>query len=61
MSKRIGRKRLAVDIPEVLHAKIAQQARQRNITITKWIVRATWARIRWEEQFLQEEGWILKK
>jgi len=46
MYKRSGRKRLAIDIPESLHDDIKLCAKTRNITMTKWILRACYARIK---------------
>lgn len=46
MNKRPGRKRLAIDIPEELHGDIKLCAKTRNITMTKWILRACYARIK---------------
>lgn len=40
MSKRFGRKRLAVDIPSNLHEAIKKIALSRNITLTKYVIRA---------------------
>lgn len=37
---RFGRKRLAVDIPLIMHAKLEQEAKARNCTITKLTIRA---------------------
>ena len=50
--KRKGRKRLAIDIPEELHEAIKIYAARRNITMTKWILRACFARQREESKFL---------
>lgn len=38
--KRKGRKRLQVDIPEDLHASLNVVAKKRNITVTRYVVRA---------------------
>lgn len=40
MSKRVGRKRLAVDIPVRLHESLCVVAKSRNITLTKYVLRA---------------------
>jgi predicted HicB family RNase H-like nuclease len=40
MHKRIGRKRLSVDIPIRLHESLTIVAKSRNITLTKYIIRA---------------------
>jgi len=45
---REGRKRLSVDIPIEMFAIIKENAKKRNITITKWILRACFARIKLE-------------
>lgn len=45
---REGRKRLSVDIPIDLFNVIKENARARNITITKWILRALYTRIKGE-------------
>jgi len=36
----IEKKRLSVDIPQVFHDWIVEASSKRNITITKWILRA---------------------
>ena len=46
MVKRVGRKRLAIDIPEELHGDIKLCAKVRNITMTRWILRACYARLK---------------
>lgn len=43
---RLGRKRLAIDIPEKMHKDIKLCAKIRNITMTKWIIRALYARLK---------------
>lgn len=40
MSKRLGRKRLSVDIPYKLHESLQIVATSRNITLTKYVIRA---------------------
>ena len=45
---REGRKRLSVDIPIELFTIIKENAKKRNITITKWILRACYIRIKSE-------------
>jgi len=40
MAKRIGRKRLSVDIPKNLHTTLCVIAKSRNITLTKYVIRA---------------------
>ena len=54
-SKRPGRIRLAVDIPEDMHSKIKFCAKNRNITMTKWIMRACFGKLK-EENILDEHG-----
>lgn len=54
MSKRPGRNRLAIDIPEELHKDIKYSAKVRNITMTRWIIRACYARIR-DERILEDK------
>lgn len=49
MAGRPGRKRLAVDIPLDMHSEIGFCAKERNITITKWILRACYARLKQEK------------
>lgn len=39
MRKRIGRKRLSVDIPIGLHEALSAVAKNRNITLTKYVMR----------------------
>lgn len=46
---RPGRKRLAVDIPDAMHNDLKYVARKRNITITKWILRVVYARLKDEK------------
>lgn len=48
MSKRVGRKRLAIDIPEEIHNDIKMCANARNITMTRWILRACLTRLKGE-------------
>ena len=48
---RPGRKRLAVDLPVELHEKIKKLARQRNITITTWIIRRCLEKIAVEDNY----------
>ncbi len=38
--KRNGRKRLQIDIPEDLHVSLNLVAKKRNITVTRYVVRA---------------------
>lgn len=40
MYKRVGRKRLAVDLPIALHESLKVVAKSRNMTLTKYIIRA---------------------
>lgn len=40
MSKRLGRKRLSVDIPKNLHDSLMLLTQHRNITLTKYVIRA---------------------
>ena len=37
--KRLGRKRLAIDIPDGVHRYIQECASRRNITLTKYILK----------------------
>jgi hypothetical protein len=53
--KRIGRKRLSVDIPNELHAHIQKYAAMRGITITKWVLRACYTRKKLESDLLKDE------
>ena len=48
MAKRLGRKRLSVDIPDNMHEEIKRRTKIRNITITRWILRACYARLKTE-------------
>lgn len=54
MNDRPGRKRLSVDMPIQLHEAIKFSAQVRGITITKWILRAAFARIK-QEKILKDE------
>jgi len=47
---RKGRKRLAMDVPTKIHEEIRQYAKARNITITKWVLRAIYAKLLLERQ-----------
>lgn len=38
--KRMGRKRLSIDIPEKIHTEIKKLAAIHNCTMTRWILRA---------------------
>lgn len=53
---REGRKRLSVDLPLELHKKVEQLASTRNITITKYVIRAILKKVREEEQYRQEKS-----
>ena len=52
-SKRLGRTRLSVDIPDELHEDIRHCANIRNITITQWVLRACYKRMK-EERIIEE-------
>jgi hypothetical protein len=54
MANRPGRKRINIDIPEEIYDDIKFCARLRNITMTKWILRACYARLH-EERALEEK------
>lgn len=49
MAKRQGRKRLAIDIPESMHDDIKYCAEVRNITITRWVMRTLFAKLKTEK------------
>ena len=49
--KRVGRKRLSVDIPEAWHAELFRIAISRNITITKLIIRLIYKEIQDQKQY----------
>jgi hypothetical protein len=51
--KRANRKRLSVDVPEDLFKAIKFSAQLRNITITRWVLRACFARIK-DEQIIED-------
>lgn len=53
-SKRPGRIRLAVDVPVEVHSHIKYCARNRNITMTRWILRALYARLK-DEKIIEEK------
>jgi len=42
---REGRRRLSVDVPTWLHEQIKASIKRRNITMTKWVLRALYAKI----------------
>lgn len=44
--KRPGRKRLSVDVPDDLFEAIQFLSKLRNITITRWVLRALYARLK---------------
>lgn len=50
MWRRKGRKRLAMDIDEEIHKRMAYWAKERNISITLWVTRAIYQKIKWEEK-----------
>ena len=52
MWRRIGRKRLAMDISHEMHQRITETAKKRNITITKWVKRALYKQLLFEEQWI---------
>jgi hypothetical protein len=39
-------KRLSIDIPMPLHIWIRTCAKQKNMTITRWVLRALWTQIK---------------
>ena len=49
--KRLVKKRLAMFLPAKLHKEIHKRAIERNITMTKWIVRAIQERLKIEESY----------
>lgn len=50
MWRRKGRKRLAMDIDENLHQKVKEFAKMRNITVTLWVTRAIYQKVKWEQK-----------
>lgn len=50
-SKRPGRKRISLDIPDELYEEIERQVKKRNCTLTKWILVALIQRIREEKYY----------
>jgi len=42
---RKGRRRLSMDVPTKIHDEIRCYAKARNITITKWVLRALYAKL----------------
>jgi hypothetical protein len=46
--KRLGRKRLAVDIPDIVHQELKMLAAQRNCTITKLVLKSIFNLLRQE-------------
>lgn len=40
MANRPGRKRISIDIPEKLHQNLFIVAESRNVTLTKYVIRA---------------------
>lgn len=51
--KRTGRKRLAIDIPDQIHKDIKLCADVRNITMTRWVLRACYQKLK-QERILEE-------
>lgn len=50
-SKRPGRKRISLDIPDELYEEVEKQIKKRNCTITRWILGALIQRIREEKYY----------
>jgi len=40
MAQRPGRKRLSIDVPNKIHETLIKISKQRNITLTKYVLRA---------------------
>lgn len=47
---RIGRKRLALDVPLWLHTEITRLAKARNISLTRWCTRALAKEMNYQNQ-----------
>jgi hypothetical protein len=52
--KRLGRKRLAIDIPEQIHQDMKYCAKIRNITLTRWVLRACYFKLK-QERMLEDK------
>jgi uncharacterized protein (DUF1778 family) len=50
-TKRPGRKRLSMDIPLELNARLEKGAKLRNITITKYVLQAIMEKLRNEQYY----------
>ena len=48
-SQRPGRKRLSIDIPLFMNERLEQQAKKRNVTITKYVLQAIAEKINTEK------------
>jgi hypothetical protein len=48
---RLGRKRLSVDVPIKIHQQIKALSIRRNITITRWVLRAIYDKIVKEKKY----------
>jgi len=48
MSNRPGRKRVSVDVPIHLWIAAKESADRRNITMTRWLIRAIYGRLKQE-------------
>jgi hypothetical protein len=49
--KRLGRVRLAVDIPDAIHEELKRVSKKHNCTITKYVIRAIIDRLRMELKY----------
>ncbi len=49
MTKRVGRKRLSIDIPTLIRERMDIIVKRRNITITKFILQAILEKLRTEQ------------
>lgn len=57
---RSNRKRLSVDLPDTLHNQLSQIARERNITLTRYILRAVITYSLYYDRFEEYEKEIKK-
>lgn len=48
---RPGRKRLSMDIPNGIHRRIKEKTKERNCTLTRWILMAIIERLKKEQQY----------
>ncbi len=50
-NERPGKKRLSMDIPEGIYELILRSAKDKNISVTRWILQTVVQRLKFEDQY----------